>query len=76
MSPFENYTTGMLFPLAAIFLYPIISPADFMPIKTWIIWNLDQKLSGAWTFAHAHNGGDKRGCQSKNGIYQITEIGS
>jgi len=42
---------GMPFPLAAMFLYPIIPPADFMPIKTRIIWNLDQKLSGAWTFA-------------------------
>jgi hypothetical protein len=42
----------MLFPLAAMFLYPIIVPAGFMPIKTRKIWNLNQELSGARAVAH------------------------
>jgi len=54
---------GVPFPLAAMFFYPIIVPADFMPIKTRIIWALDQELSGTRTLAHAQiMGGDKQGC--------------
>jgi hypothetical protein len=43
----------MLFPLAAMFLYPIMLSVDFVPIKTRKIWNLHQNLFGAWVVAHA-----------------------
>jgi hypothetical protein len=43
----------MSFPLAVLFLYSIIPPADVVPIKTWIIWDFDQELSGVRMFAHA-----------------------
>ena len=33
----------MLFPLAAGFLYPIVIPADSMPIETRDIWYFDQE---------------------------------
>ncbi|MGA2854581.1 MAG: hypothetical protein ABSE90_10690 [Verrucomicrobiota bacterium] len=50
---------GMLFPLAAVFLYPIMLPADFMPLKARVIWELDQYLSGARALFRA----SKIGCE-------------
>ena len=47
---------GMLFPLAAIFLDPIIPPADLMPIKTRIFWDLDQRMSGVLIYSCPNEG--------------------
>jgi hypothetical protein len=35
-----------------MFLNSIIPPADFMPIKTRIIWDFDQELSGVRMYGH------------------------
>jgi hypothetical protein len=59
----------MLFPLAAGFLYPIVIPADFMPMETRKIWNPDQKLSEAWALTHVRlSGVTTGGGQAQTGM--------